>query len=579
MNRKEIHPHAAFDRKFFDASEDFTLIGTGEIGGKASGLALSRQCIAASEYDRERMIVNIPRLTVITTMYFDAFMRHNHLYDVAYSESLSDHHIAYKFQQAELPVMMLGDLRSLIEHVHRPLAIRSSSLLEDAMYAPFAGIYATKMIPNNQPSPDARFLKLIEAIKFVYASTFFKQAKDYAKATSHSIRDEKMAVIIQEVVGMRRGNTFYPNISGVARSYNFYPTGKARARDGVVNLAMGLGRTIVDGGTSWLYSPAYPHVPPPYGTPADLLRNTQLQFWSIDMSGLSGYDPLKETEYLRQAHIMDAEPDGALNWLVSTYDPQSDRLMPGSFGKGPKVLTFAPILDLQRLPLNDVITALLASCQTTLGYDVEIEFAVTFDPTRSTPPRFGLLQVRPIVVSGEQVEVSEADLLNPQCVGASDCVLGNGTDSTIRDILYVKPQSFEARDTRRIAGEIAELNRDMVEEACPYVLIGFGRWGSSDPWLGIPVTWSDINGVRAIVEATLPRMNPDLSQGTHFFHNITNFQVFYFSITHSAPYQIDWEWLDAQPAVRETPYVRHVCLPSPLQIKVDGTTGRGVMLR
>jgi hypothetical protein len=579
MNQNDTYSHPAFDRKFFGASEDFTTIGTGELGGKARGLAMSKQIIAAANHDHARMIVNIPRLTVITTTYFDTFMQQNDLYDAAYSDTLSDHIIAHKFQQADLPVMMLGDLRSLIEQVHSPLAIRSSSLLEDAMYEPFAGIYETKMIPNNQPSPDTRFLKLTEAIKFVYASTFFKRAKAYLKATRHSIGDEKMAVIIQEVVGMSHGKTFYPNISGVARSYNFYPIGKARAQDGVVNLALGLGKTIVDDGTSWLYSPPYPDIPPPYGSPRDLLKQTQLHFWAVNMGRIFGYDPLKETEYLLHAHIMDAEPDGTLEWLVSTYDLQSDRITPGIVGKGPKIVTFAPILTLHRLALNEVIISLFTACKKALGHEVEIEFAVTFDPKRSIPPRFGLLQVRPIVVSHDNVEIAEAEFVDQRCIVASDCVLGNGTNSTIQDIIYVKPQTFDAKNTRRIAEEIAMMNDTMVAEVRPYLLIGFGRWGSSDPWLGIPVNWSHINGVQAIVEATLPQMNPDLSQGSHFFHNMTSFQVVYFSVKHAAQYQIDWEWLDAQAEAQETPYVRHVRLMSPLCIKVDGKTGRGVVLR
>ncbi|MBD3309376.1 phosphoenolpyruvate synthase, partial [candidate division KSB3 bacterium] len=314
----------AFARKFFDSTEDFTIIGTGELGGKATGLAFMHDLLAHTpDLAQAQMTVSIPRLTVITTEYFEEFMAQNRLYDDVYAD-LPDYLLAHKFQQAELPVMMLGDLRSLIEQVHTPLAIRSSSLLEDALHEPFAGIYETKMIPNNQPSPDTRFQKLIEAIKFVYASTFFKQARAYLHATQHALDDEKMAVIIQEVVGKRHQDRFYPNISGVARSYNFYPTGRATPESGIVSLALGLGKTIVDGGNAWFYSPAYPKVFPPHATPRDLLKQTQLQFWAVNMGPPPEYDPTRETEYLVQSHISSAERDGTLAWVASTYDPHSD---------------------------------------------------------------------------------------------------------------------------------------------------------------------------------------------------------------------------------------------------------------
>ncbi len=569
---------ASFQRQFLTSAEHFSVIGTGEIGGKASGLACIRDLLAdIAAAGTENIEVSIPRLTVIATHYFDSFMKQNHLDEIAYSETLSDYLIAHKFQQADLPVMMLGDLRSLIKEVHAPLAIRSSSLLEDAMYEPFAGIYATKMIPNNQPSPDVRFQKLVEAIKFVYASTFFKHAKDYLKTTRHAIEDEKMAIIIQEVVGLRHGDRFYPNISGVARSYNFYPTGRSRPEDGVVYLAMGLGKTIVDGGICWHYSPKYPKLFPP-GTTKDLLKQTQLCFWAINMGKPPEYNPLAEAEYLRQQHIMDAAGDRTLPWLVSSYDPQSDRISPGMSGSGPKILTFAPVLALQRLPLNPLIMALLTRCKEAVGADVEIEFALTVDPARHCPPRLGFLQVRPMVVSDEVVEISAHDFSNARLLAVSEHVLGNGSVSTLTDIVYVKPETFDAKDTLRIASEIEQINSQLLREGRRSLLIGFGRWGSADPWLGIPVKWSQINSAKVIVEATLPQMNPDLSQGSHFFHNISSFQVFYLSIKHSGAYSIAWDWLDKQPIIREMPFVRHVRTNSPLHIKIDGRQGKGVIL-
>lgn len=567
-----------FNRDFFNSTEDFTVIGSGELGGKASGLAFVKDIIQSKFEAVDEIQVNIPRLTVITTDYFDRFMTQNNLYEVAYSD-LPDYIIAHKFQQADLPVTMIGDLRALVETVHSPLAVRSSSLLEDAMYEPFAGIYETKMIPNNQPSADERFHKLNEAIKFVYASTFFKQAKDYLNATNHHIEEEKMAIIIQEVVGLRHGDRFYPNVSGVARSYNFYPTGKASPEDGVVNLALGLGKTIVDSGVCWFYSPAYPKVPPPYGSPRDLLKQTQTTFWAVNMGKPPAFDPTKETEYLVHANLQDAEYDGTLNWIASTYDAQSDRINMGAHGRGPKVLNFAPMLALRRIELNALLKSILSECKDAVGTDVEIEFAMTFDPRGKSPTRFGFLQVRPMVVSDQTVDIHDADLAEDKLLTASENVLGNGVLEDISHIIYVKPDKFDPKYTQVISSEIGRINEKLVNQNKKYLLIGFGRWGSSDPWLGIPVNWSQINGANVIVEATLPQMNPDLSQGSHFFHNITSFQVLYLSVKHSGKHRIDWNWLENQQIIEETAFVRHVKLESTLTVKVDGRNGIGVILK
>lgn len=563
---------------------DFTLIGSGALGGKARGLAFMKAILQESPEIRRvcesaSVTIGIPTLTVLTTDLFDEFLKLNRLHDMAYAAASDDYLLAHAFQHADLPVMMLGDLRSLLQHIHTPLAIRSSSLLEDSLDEPLAGIYTTKMIPNNQAALDVRFQKLAEAIKLVYASTFFTHAKNYLKATRHTLADEKMAVIIQEVVGLRQGECFYPNISGVARSYNFYPTGKAAAGDGVVNLALGLGKTIVDGGVSWFYSPAYPTVFPPSRSPRDLLKQTQLHFWAINMGSQRTYDPFHEAEYLIQPHIVEAEKDGTLDWVASTYNAQSDRIDIGLSGNGPRVLTFAPILQLQRLPLNEILKVLLSACKQAIGSEVEIEFALTFDPKRNIPPKFGFLQVRPMAVSSAVIEISDTEFSGERVLARSDEVLGNGEHNRIVDIVYVEPDGFDAKETPQIAQEIAAINAALVEQGRKYLLIGFGRWGSADPWLGIPVHWSQIHGAQVIIEATLPQMNPDLSQGSHFFHNLIGFQVLYFAVKHSQPEGIDWNWLRRQPATHERRFVRHIHLDAPLRVKVDGRTRKGVILR
>lgn len=577
-----IQELSRFDRKFFDAKEEFTYIGHGSLGGKAAGLAAIKKTleekIPADEFPG--VTVNIPRLIVLTTSVFDSFMELNNLFETAYSDE-KDNIIAHKFLNASLPAELVGDLRALIEKIHSPLAVRSSSLLEDAMYEPFAGIYGTKMIPNNQPDADSRYRKLTEAIKFVFASTFFKEAKDYIRATSNKVEDEKMAVIIQEIVGIRYNDYFYPGISGVARSYNFYPSGRAKPEDGVVDLALGLGKTVVDGEHVWTYSPAFPNLKPPYGSVNEMMKSTQNEFWAVNMGKPPAYNPMKETEYLIKKGISDAEADGTLNQIVSTYDAVSDRMTVGTGCVGPRVINFAPVLEYNTVPLNNVIKKILAVCEETEGTAVEIEFALTLDNSRGTPARFGFLQVRPMVVSDEVVEVTNAEMESDKALISSGYVLGNGFLNTINDIVYVKPDSFEAKHSPVIAAELESINKIMTGEGKKYMLIGFGRWGSSDPWLGIPVNWGQISGAKVIVESMLANMNVELSQGSHFFHNISSFQVSYFSmpLRSGSKGGVDWHWLDSQKIVNETGFVKHIELENPLRVKVDGRRGRGVIFK
>jgi hypothetical protein len=457
------------------------------------------------------------------------------------------------------------------------LAVRSSSMLEDAMFEPFASVYVTKMIPNNQHDTDTRFRKLVEAIKYVYASTFFKNAKSYIQATTHTTADEKMAVIIQEVIGILNNKRFYPHISGVARSYNFYPFGSAQPEDGVVDLALGLGKIIVDDGIAWSYSPACPQANPPYNSLRDLLKQTQKEFWAIHMGEPLAYDPIKEVEYMLKYDLSDGERDGTLSLIASTYRAQDDRIVFGVQEKGPRVLDFATILKLDQIPLNDLIRDLLKVCEDTLETMVEIEFAVTLDKDPGRPACFGFLQVRPMVVSGAEVDVSQASLSGNRVLVASESTLGNGIIDTIQDVVYVKPGVFDTSHTQVIAGQLEKLNRQLLTSGNPYLLIGFGRWGSSDPLGGIPVNFGQVSGAKVIVEATLPNMASMPSQGSHFFHNITSFQVFYLSVDHFQGYQIDWHWLDCQNVIAETEFVRHVRLDSPLRVKVDGRSRRGVI--
>lgn len=582
MNGLNLHVAElpVFDRKFSGGTFRCTQIGTGSLGGKASGLVLIKDLLAnqinpASFPDVE---INVPTMAVIATDCFDQFMAQNRLADLAF-EDLSDARIAHAFQKADLPMELLGDLRALTLQVNTPLAIRSSSLLEDALARPFAGVYATKMLPNNQPDADSRFRRLVEAIKFVYASTYFRGARDYRTGSAVGPA-EKMAVIIQEVVGLRRGDRFYPDISGVARSYNYYALDPARPEDGVVSLALGLGKTIVDGGLVWTFSPAYPHKPPPFASVDEMLDGTQKDFWAVNMGKPPAYDPASETEYMLHAHLPDAEADGVLEQLVSTYDPDRDRVVPGTGSTGPRIMNFAPMLLQQRFPINDLVKALLAAAEDTLNAKVEIEFALTL-PSRSGEARrarLGFLQVRSTLVSDEVVDITPEQLTDPRAIVSSDMVTGNGTASDIQDIIFVRPEKFSPLITPVIAPQLESINRELQQEHRPFLLIGFGRWGSSHSSLGIPVDWSQISGARAIVEATLPQMNVEFSQASHFFHNLSSFRTSYFMVQHAGRLGINWEWLNGQPVVHETEFIRHVRPKVNLSVRVDGRSRRGVIL-
>src|ERR1039457_122443 len=396
-----------FDRRLFDGTEPATRMGDGPVGGKAAGLIRIRDTLASAfpgaSPDFE---VSIPTMSVATTEHFDRFVEENRLEEVAFSGE-PDEVIARAFQGGDLPADMVGDLRALSDGIHAPLAVRSSSLLEDALERPFAGVYATKMIPNNQPEPDARFRKLAEAVKLVFASTFFRGAQAYRATVEAGPGEEKMAVLLQEVVGRRHGDRYYPDISGVARSYGFYRFGSARPEDGVVLLALGLGKTIVDGGVSWTYSPAHPRASAPFTSTADLLKSTQTEFWAVNMGKPPAYDPVRETAYLVSGSLRDAEEDGTLRFMASTWDATSDRLMPGAYVAGSRVLNFAPLLVHVQYALNDLVKSRLSHCGKAAGGPVEIEFAVTIDPQRSPPLRLGLLQVRSMAVSTELVDVTE----------------------------------------------------------------------------------------------------------------------------------------------------------------------------
>ena len=550
-----------------------TVIGDGLVGGKARGLVSIRKALhdGLNPIYFPDITVDIPALVVLRTEVFRDFIRSNHLEETLTKETSTDK-IIRAFQQAEMPFEVLGDLRALIENVHSPLAIRSSSLLEDTANEPFAGIYETKMIPNNKYDPDARFRQLIDAIKFVYASTFTEKARQYRQLTGHKDGDEEMAVIIQEMVGKRFSERFYPELSGVMRSYNYYAMKPAIPTDGVISLALGLGKTIVDGGVSWSYSPAYPMVEPPFVSVDKLMEATQTKFWSVNMGDVIDYEPFKETEYMMQESIAEADEDGSLYHLVSTYDPISERLMPGVGMKGARALTFAPLLVLKTLPFNDLACRVLRICEKSTGVAVEAEFAMTFNPNR-----FSLLQVRPMTVPTAKVHLTEKDLEGEDVLAAANIILGNGSVSNIRDIVYVKTETFDLMSMEKVVPELVQMNRQLLDLGKSYLLIVYGRLGTTDPWTGISINWEQVAGAKVIVEATRDDVKVELSQGSHYFLNLINLGVMYFTLPAGGPHKVDWNWLSRQPVKEETTYLKHIELKMPLKILVDGLSGKGVI--
>jgi hypothetical protein len=570
-----------FTRSFFRDPALFSRIGGGSIGGKARGLAfidrVLNEKLAPDMFPGVK--VSIPKTVVLGTDVFDAFIRDNGLLDFALSQS-SDVVIANRFIHADLSARVVGDLRDFIAECRTPLAVRSSSLLEDALYQPFAGIYATKMIPNNQADTDNRFLSLVNAIKFVFASVFFRRAKAYIEATGHRPQEEKMAVIIQEVVGRRRGRRFYPDFSGVGRSYNYYPVGHAKPQDGVVNLALGLGKTIVDGGVSLRFTPAYPQVLPQFGTARDMMDNAQRRFYAVDLGQSASTAFTEEDQYLAQHQLAAAEEDGVLDFLASTYDFESDCLRDGINSPGPRIVSFAHLLKNEMMPLASLCDFLLKTSERAMACPVEIEFACVLDPKNALPADFGFLQVRPLVTPEEQVQVDLEVVGRDRLLLYSHQALGNGTIRGLGDIVFVRPERFDAARTPDIAREVSDMNSRLRAEGRYYLLIGPGRWGSSDPWLGIPVDWSQITNVRAIVEVSLPNMNVDPSQGSHFFQNMTSLRIGYFTVPLDPDRgAVDWDWLGSQPVLEETEHLRLVRVNGELEVRLDGRTGRGLVLK
>ena len=572
---------ADFYKDKFDEYLIFTRIGSGSIGGKARGLAfidsLLKRNRMVDKYDD--IILTIPRTVVLGTDVFDEFMEDNNLYKIALSER-SDEEILNQFIKGRLPFRIHEDLFAFLAVVKKPIAIRSSSLLEDSHYQPFAGIYSTYMIPNIVDDERLMIEKLSIAIKSVYASVYFKGSKAYMTATKNVIDEEKMGIILQEVCGQQYGDRFYPVISGVARSINFYPIDPEKPEDGIMNVALGLGKYIVDGGNSLRISPRYPKKVLQLSSPEMTMRETQKYFYALDLNSESFKPNVDDGINILKLPIREAEKDNSIKYVASTFDFESNMIRDGIHHEGKKLITFSNILNHNTFPLASIMADVLQIAQAEMNKPVEIEFAVDLDVPDDEPQIFNLLQIRPIVDQDQVINENLDEVNIEDTILFSNSALGNGIIDDVCDIVYIRPEKFEAARNTDLVNEIAVINDRFLEEGKNYILIGPGRWGSSDPWLGIPVKWPQISAARLIVESGLSHYRIDPSQGTHFFQNLTSFRVGYFTIN---PFNkdgfFDLDYLAKIPAYYEDDHIRHLRFANPLVIKIDGRKNKGLVLK
>lgn len=574
--RKDLHRGiiADFDPDNFDIVEGFSRIGGGSLGGKARGLAYARHMLSLYWEDDAfpGVRVAVPAAVVLGTDVFDQFLDDNNLRAYAMNGPENDEELVRRFMAAKFPEGPKRDLRLFLEHVRLPLAVRSSSILEDSQYQPFTGVYETFMLGDSLEKPNKRLRLLLRAIKRVYASTYSSVARSYLEATPYRLEEEKMAVIVQKIVGAQHGDHYYPSFAGVARSFNFYPSQPMQPEDGIVAVAVGMGKTVVEGGSCIRFCPKYPRHPMPFSSIDDFLDSSQQRFWAL---------PVKTSNMQEEQLGIDvALSDGTAGRLASTFDMTANAILDGTAREGVPVITFAPVLKHGIFPLADITRMLLDISARGMAHPVEIEFAVNMDVPKGQPHEFGFLQMRPLVLAGEaeDIDMTFGDRSSVLCY--SSVTLGSGRLDDLRDVVFVDRRLFERAGTVDAAAEIARMNARLVKEGRRYLLIGVGRLGSTDPWLGIPVSWTEISGARAIVEAGFRDVAVAPSQGTHFFQNLVSFQVGYFTIMPGdTPDFVDWTWLEEQPAVEAGRFVRHLRFDQPIVVKMNGVKKEGLVLK
>ena len=574
---------AEFSPADFEAASRFVRVGTGSLGGKGRGLAFINSLLTSYRLENRfpGIRIGVPPTLVLTTSVFDRFMEANNLTEFALRET-DDDKISRAFLAAELPRDVMDDLWTFLDWIRYPLAVRSSSLLEDASYQPFAGIYETYMIPNNADDPEVRLARLAEAVKMVYASTYHSDAKAYIQPTPNRLEEEKMAVVVQQLAGRRYGRYLYPNFAGVARSLNFYPTPGMTPEEGIASVALGLGKTVVDGGRCARFCPAQPTRPMQWFSPEDYLENAQREFFALDLEGDSA-DPVSGGAMLNLAalDLKAAAEHRTLYPVGGTFSPDNNAIYDGIGRPGIPLVTMAGVFKGQVFPLGEVLTLLLKMGETANSCPVEMEFAVTLADRPDRPHQFDFLQIRPMVMGSDAQDIPMDTLVPEQALCTARMVMGNGFLEGIRDLVYVRPGNFRRSLTQTIAREVGQLNARLKGEKRPYLLVGPGRWGSSDPWLGIPVTWAQIAGVGCIIETDMmEELKVDPSQGTHFFQNIMAFGIGYLTVeARSGVDLLDYEWMESRPAETETEHLRHLAFQAPLQIALNGRRNQGVVMK
>lgn len=568
-----------FDPDTFDQGATFARVGGGSLGGKARGLGFAASLINTYGLDQaiDGVRVAVPPSLILGTGVFDEFLDDNELWDFAI-HSDDDDAIGARFLDARFPGMVTEALRAFLDAARMPLSVRSSSLLEDSQFMPFAGVYETFMLANNHGDTQERLDALLEAVKRVYASTFSRAAKTYIRSTPYRVEEEKMAVIIQKLVGRRHDDRFYPDFSGVARSHNFYPIKPMKAEDGIASVALGLGKQVVEGGATLRFCPRYPRHLVQFARIEDILKYSQKEFFALRLPAPGNGAGVDLDLDAHQLEV--AEGDGVLSAVGSTYSVENHAIYDGVSRKGARVVTFAPILKNDLFPLPEILNRLLALGQEGMSGQVEIEFAVNMTGPKGAPREFYLLQMRPMVIDQELERLSIIETPREDLICESSRVMGTGAIGDIHDVVVVDRDRFKRSESVRVAREVSAINLELLERRTPYVLIGVGRWGSADPWLGIPVRWEDISGARVIVEGAMKDIAVTPSQGTHFFQNITATRTGYITVgTGGRGGFIDWEWLAQQPAVRTESGVRHLRFDRAISVVMDGHRNRAIIVK
>ncbi|MDQ7815905.1 MAG: PEP/pyruvate-binding domain-containing protein [Melioribacteraceae bacterium] len=571
-----------FNRETFDSTTSFARIGGGSLGGKARGLGFVNRLLSDFNIRNrfEGVKIFVPPAVVLATDVFDQFIHDNNLLDFAL-RTKDDKELESKFFKAKkFPKYALDSLKDFLELVKEPIAVRSSSLLEDSQGQPFAGVYETLMLPNNHPDILVRLKQLILAVKRIYMSVYFQRSKDYFKVTTYRLEEEKMAIIVQKVVGANHNCKYYPEFSGVAKSYNFYPNPPIKSHDGIVSVAPGLGKYIVDGGMTFRFCPKYPQHILQFSTIENLLKYSPHEFFAINLNENHFQKNFSEDTLVKKYNISDAVKDGTLNLTGSTYSIDNNTVYDGVDRDGPKLFTMSSILKYKIFPLPEILELLLDMGNWGTGAPVEIEFAVNLTVQHDKPKEFALLQMRPLVISNEIEELELDTFDRNSLLIKSEQVLGHGVIKDIRDIVCVDLNKFDRKYTLEVAHEIAQFNSILLQNKIPYLLIGMGRWGTLDPWLGIPVTWEQINGARAIIEANFTDFSVTPSQGSHFFQNLTSFKVGYFTINElDESGFIDWNWINEQHVYDHKEFTKHIRLDKSLLIKINGHKSKGIIIK